>query len=371
MPLGALTRHFGSSLGEQNPVGGMAGQVNRTLLTQFRMPGYPLVLITTDLLQEGEDLHTFCDSVYHYGIAWTPSSLEQRTGRIDRLYSLVHRRLDNQPEAAPEQRLQVFYPHLRETVEVLQVERVYERMNRFIRMLHRSLVGEALPDSRIDTRHGFVLPVRDIQPIAEPLTTLFPVQDSWLHADWPAASTQAEEDAARILEHFRRMVAGIEQHVLVRPEPQRNDWTFVGTAYVRPDESLVPANAERGSARQQPFRLALWLFSEAGQVLVRCTSPVGDIDQDATEKVQALLQSQQQLGFARLCAVADDRQGTYHFTAEADLLFHPDTTQTEEMLNLLARTLHAADQLEQALGDADAAIGDFAPDMLGEGERRE
>jgi hypothetical protein len=287
------------------------------------------------------------------------------------LYSLVHRRLDNQPEAAPEQRLQVFYPHLRETVEVLQVERVYERMNRFIRMLHRSLVGEALPESRIDTRHEFVLPVRDIQPIAEPLTTLFPVQDTCLHADWPADSTQAGEVALRTLDHFRRMVAGIEQHVFVRSEPQRSDWTFVGTAYVRPDGGLVPANAERGSARQQPFRLALWLFSEAGQTLVRCTSPIGDIDQNATDFVQALAEAQQKLGFARLCAVADDRQGTYHLTAETDLRFHPDTTQTEEVLHLLARTLHAADQLEQALSDVDAAFDDFESDMLGEGQRRE
>ena len=59
-PLGEVGRLFGTLLGQQQPIGGMFGQVSKKLVQQFRMPGYPLVLVTTDLLQEGEDLHTFC-----------------------------------------------------------------------------------------------------------------------------------------------------------------------------------------------------------------------------------------------------------------------------------------------------------------------
>ncbi len=69
----------------------MTGQVSKTLVRQFRMPGYPFVLLSTDLLQEGEDLHTFCSDVYHYGLAWTPSAVEQRIGRIDRVRSKTER----------------------------------------------------------------------------------------------------------------------------------------------------------------------------------------------------------------------------------------------------------------------------------------
>lgn len=69
-PLAETARVFGRLLRQQQPTGGMSGQVNQTLVRQFRMPGYPLVLVTTDLLQEGEDLHTFCSCVHHYGIAW-------------------------------------------------------------------------------------------------------------------------------------------------------------------------------------------------------------------------------------------------------------------------------------------------------------
>ena len=92
-PLSETARVFGQLLRQQQPVGGMSGQLNQTLVRQFRMPGYPLVLVTTDLLQEGEDLHTFCSDVHHYGIAWTPSSMEQRIGRIDRVRSQTERRL--------------------------------------------------------------------------------------------------------------------------------------------------------------------------------------------------------------------------------------------------------------------------------------
>lgn len=69
------------------------------------------MLITTDVLQEGEDLHLFCSRVYHYGLSWTPSSMEQRVGRIDRVRSHTHRRLEGlRRQLIEEEKLQVFYP---------------------------------------------------------------------------------------------------------------------------------------------------------------------------------------------------------------------------------------------------------------------
>ena len=73
-----------------------------------------------------------------YGIAWTPSAMEQRTGRVDRIGGLVQRRLDGSPgPAEAEDFIQVYYPHLRDTVELLQVRRVLRRLNRFLRLIHR------------------------------------------------------------------------------------------------------------------------------------------------------------------------------------------------------------------------------------------
>ena len=102
------------------------------IATQFRMPGFPSVVITTDVLKEGEDLHTYCSDIYHYGIAWNPSDMEQRTGRIDRINSKSYFKLKNAKEVTFDNSLHVFYPYLSDTLEVNQVAKVFKKMNAFI-----------------------------------------------------------------------------------------------------------------------------------------------------------------------------------------------------------------------------------------------
>ena len=52
------------------------------------------------------------------------------TGRVDRIGSLTHRRLDGRTEPPPaDELLQVYYSYLGDTVERLQVERVFEILN--------------------------------------------------------------------------------------------------------------------------------------------------------------------------------------------------------------------------------------------------
>lgn len=117
------------------PVVGTSGQDDRDrgiLAAQFRMPGFPYVLITTDIFREGEDLHTYCQNVYHYGIAWNPSDMEQRTGRIDRINSKSYRMLNNTKVLSFENKVQVFYPYLRYSVEVNQVVQLLRNLNKFV-----------------------------------------------------------------------------------------------------------------------------------------------------------------------------------------------------------------------------------------------
>lgn len=125
------------TLYNQLPALGVSGQhkVNVSkAAAQFRMPGFPYILVATDILKEGEDLHTYCTNVYHYGIAWNPSDMEQRTGRIDRIGSKCYYGLiAHQKETIPfKQKLQVFFPYLADTLEVNQVSRVFNGMNQFI-----------------------------------------------------------------------------------------------------------------------------------------------------------------------------------------------------------------------------------------------
>lgn len=133
-------RYFSSMLNPVAPVVGATGETSSGRSAQarkFRMPGYPLILISTNVFQEGEDLHTFCDSVLHYGLSSTPVSIEQKTGRVDRVGSQAQRRLlklDTSPNN--DQFIQISFPFVRESIEALQVRQLCKNVNEFIESLH-------------------------------------------------------------------------------------------------------------------------------------------------------------------------------------------------------------------------------------------
>ncbi len=128
-------REIESKLIYQSPVKGMSGIKNNKgkVAAQFRMPGYPFVLVTTDIFREGEDLHTYCQNIYHYGIAWNCSDMEQRTGRIDRINSLSNRKMVLKQNNDFFERIHVFYPYLQKTLEVNQVNKLFKSINQFNR----------------------------------------------------------------------------------------------------------------------------------------------------------------------------------------------------------------------------------------------
>jgi len=128
-----IHREIEGKLTFQSPVKGMSGikKNKEKIATQFRMPGFPYVLITTDIFREGEDLHTYCQNIFHYGIAWNCSDMEQRTGRIDRINSMSNRKMMVTQKNDFDERLHVFYPYLEKTLEVNQVNKLFKSINEF------------------------------------------------------------------------------------------------------------------------------------------------------------------------------------------------------------------------------------------------
>lgn len=55
------------------------------LMLAFNTPFYPEILVTSSVMAEGVDLHLNCRHIIHHDLAWNPSNIEQRTGRIDRI----------------------------------------------------------------------------------------------------------------------------------------------------------------------------------------------------------------------------------------------------------------------------------------------
>jgi superfamily II DNA or RNA helicase len=57
----------------------------RRLLLGFNTPFFPEVLVASSVMAEGVDLHRECRHIIHHDLSWNPSTLEQRTGRVDRI----------------------------------------------------------------------------------------------------------------------------------------------------------------------------------------------------------------------------------------------------------------------------------------------
>jgi len=55
------------------------------LMMAFNTPFFPDILVCSEVMGEGVDLQRFCRHVIHHDLAWNPSTIEQRTGRIDRI----------------------------------------------------------------------------------------------------------------------------------------------------------------------------------------------------------------------------------------------------------------------------------------------
>ncbi|MDZ4179967.1 MAG: helicase-related protein [Coriobacteriia bacterium] len=60
-------------------------EIRDRLMLAFNSPLFPEILVSSSVMGEGVDLHRFCRHIIHHDLCWNPSTLEQRTGRLDRV----------------------------------------------------------------------------------------------------------------------------------------------------------------------------------------------------------------------------------------------------------------------------------------------
>ncbi len=122
---------------------------NENVRNCFNTPFYPDFLVATSVLQEGVNLQYFCNTIYHYGMAWTPGDNEQRIGRIDRMFGKIERLLEEDEKS----RLNIYYPYLKDTIDE-------EHLGRFAKRKHKE---EALIDQgkAFDETSDFALEEND------------------------------------------------------------------------------------------------------------------------------------------------------------------------------------------------------------------
>ncbi|MBE0675244.1 MAG: DEAD/DEAH box helicase [Bacteroidales bacterium] len=87
-------------------------ETRQKLMLTFNTPFYPDILIASSVMAEGVDLHLNCRHIIHHDLCWNPSTLEQRTGRVDRIGSKAESCLEP---------IHVYIPYISET----QDEKMY------------------------------------------------------------------------------------------------------------------------------------------------------------------------------------------------------------------------------------------------------
>ena len=97
-------------------------ETRRRLMLAFNTPFYPEVLIASSVMAEGVDLHLNCRHVIHHDLCWNPSTLEQRTGRVDRVGAKAEK--CGQP-------IHVYLPYVAETQDEKMYRVVMDRQRWF------------------------------------------------------------------------------------------------------------------------------------------------------------------------------------------------------------------------------------------------
>lgn len=96
----------------------------------FNTPYRPEILVSTSVGQEGIDLHRECRHVIHHDLCWNPATIEQRTGRVDRIGSKVERERAEAVEGELPA-LDVAVPYLAATYDERMFEELYRRAQLF------------------------------------------------------------------------------------------------------------------------------------------------------------------------------------------------------------------------------------------------
>ena len=273
--------------------------------------------------------------------------MEQRVGRIDRVRSHSDRRLSrpNDGTLAGEDKLQVYFPHLEDTVEVLQVHRVLERMNVFLRLMHEGLTIPGGEQRTINADHEFAKVRRIVPQILEQLQSAFPIRPEYLTGTILELA-RSPELAREIGGRFSDLLKANLPDLDVSWEPQTSPGQLTGTAHLK--------------TRIQPFTLIL--ESIGSHPVVRCVSPVGCVgpSEDQEAVVASALRTSTKIG---AILTSDDR--TYDLTVESEVILSASAEfDLLRVSSLIRRVVAQDDAIEQEhLPGVDAALDTFRQDL--------
>ena len=308
--------YFSHMLNPVTPIIGASGATIGSRSAQarkFRMPGYPLALISTDVFQEGEDLHTFCDSVMHYGLAPSPVGIEQKTGRVDRVGSLAQRRLlslDLVSKVTDDQLIQVSFPHVKESIEVLQVRQLCHNINAFIESLHEIGEPSVKANDIIDTVQALqdrsLIPEQIVTPLKSPyVPKVVNKSDAY---NYRHLVNEQSKHAKQVSQHVEKLLRKFFGEPVLGRE---------GVRLTKSDGRVIPIDIQLKSARA------------SGEMLLTASYEVGELSLQGLEEeaLDAMMRDMSWNTFHRTY-VRETAKGSFLMYHDAEILIGDEHTTT-------------------------------------------
>jgi hypothetical protein len=277
---------------------------------------------------------------------------------------LAHRRLDGADGVTEDDFLQVFFPYLADTVEIVQVQEVFRRMNRFLDLMHEAVQKTEADSSFIDLTQRIVSTMAAVPPNRVPLRSSFAIDGRLLARTEcrPTIPEQASpEETADLFNHF---LDGMSDRWVIEWAGKRSDISRSGVVHLAAG-SVLRTPVPSGDTRRQSFDVTLRTSAIGGHVLLRCSSPVGKIARDDDDTIAEVLRAHQRLGRGKLCTVVDEEDDTLALRAERHILFVPETTQVTEVEDAIFSVVTCADELERCVFQTDQVQADLFPEDVG------
>jgi hypothetical protein len=254
--------------------------------------------------------------------------------------------------------LQVYYPYLSETVELVQVHEVFKRINRFLEMMHEAIPQNWRESTTVEVSSQIIKALEPVSPVRGPLKSSFAVRPEFLEGDDALKPVHGETKGARYLDQFEAFAAALSELFNIEWTESRHRWERSGKLWIL-DGDIVRNGDGTAGARHQQFLLSLCAAAGGGHLLLRCGSPIGSMDlEDEEETFSSILAVHRKLRRAKLVADPDTGTGEYTLYAQTNLLFDTKTTQIEEVIQAIRAATTCADEIERRIWGHDVLHGD-------------
>lgn len=344
----------------QNPCYSCSGSTSnrKRLIQAFNSPFFPNTMVSTSVLQEGVNLQYNCDTVYHYGIAWTPGDNEQRVGRIDRLFSKTERKIKKHDNAT----LDIYYPYLDNTFDRDQVAAFIQQKYKSEKTLDKCIIPEIDKEITSDAsakvknwEHYFRKPIVRDEMTIDPYPPSF--QD--ITETYQGLSSKCPVS----LKEYWYYLQSTLQEVLNRYFPGYVCFANQTKEYEFPLYELKLTND-----RTQPLKIDLRFSSEFSGLIrgtvyyLRFTTPLTNSDKQMENIDQAYQQMQDKFPLAQICRDTSTKTNERIYMRTDLPLFIENEIEgcnihEIEMGAAITQLVYCADQVEEkSLGGQDLKI---------------